>query len=30
MVDQFDQLIVGAKEMDADELAQFEEWEAGQ
>jgi len=30
MVDQFDQLIVGAKEMDANELARFEEWEAGQ
>ena len=30
MVDQFDQLIVGAKEMDAAELARFEEWEEGQ
>lgn len=30
MVGQFDQLIVGAWEMSADELARFEEWEAGQ
>ena len=30
MVDQFDQLIVGAKEMDTDELVRFEQWEAGQ
>ena len=28
-VGQFDQLIVGAWEMSTDELAQFEEWEAG-
>jgi hypothetical protein len=30
MVGRFDQLIVGAWEMSADELARFEEWEAGQ
>jgi hypothetical protein len=30
MVDRFDHLIVGAKEMNVDELARFEKWEAGQ
>jgi hypothetical protein len=30
MVEPFDQLIVGAWEMTADELDRFEEWEAGQ
>jgi hypothetical protein len=30
MVGRFDQLIVGAWEMSADELARFEEWQAGQ
>lgn len=29
-VGSFDHLIVGAREMTADELARFEEWEAGQ
>jgi hypothetical protein len=30
MVKPFDQLIVGALEMTADQLARVEEWEAGQ
>ena len=29
MVDKFDQLIVGARDMNAEELARFVEWEAG-
>ena len=29
-IDEFDHLIIGAREMTVEELARFEEWEAGQ